>query len=592
MQNLDKIQGNFLAGRYKEVIEITGRYFLNPISLHFHEVSTFQIGALVFLGELIEARTLFSKALEFGCPDSFLITCRFFLGIGHVRYSQFREAEVLFAKNLWLMKKNRLLRASKFHALQGAAFFKLNRGQFVKCEAYALAAYQTAFEEEYLYGQILALELLAISHCQMGKIRLGLHEFEKSLALVKNLGNGGIETALKVSLIRYRALYGVDMLNSEEEIRKALRELRPQDTYSKADLVLELARQLILRGKTSEAQSILDQTCELIYKHQNKRQTALFNHRYAHILFLKGENRGALTLLRTAMASLDSEFDSVILRQFQGFVRLISGTPAPFENIINLPDSRIQGRQLGIVDFDVIKGEDPLGDLIDSLSQNGHLLIAELKRLRLHGLIPRALGIGLSGSQIIFGPERGQLILIRTGDVTCIESGLTSPMKKLLTLLKCSHSRSKEFLIRQTWGYEYNPMIHDKLLYSTLAKLRGILAPYSYLIEWSQDGYRLASEVQLHDPFSSSKINDTQDVVIPSGIKKQFPTKFHQFNMRQLKALKQIERGEALDVSSYAIKFRVSKMTACRDLTALASSGMVFKVGRARATKYVGEKLL
>jgi len=586
------LQRLFLAGKYKEVLDNTGKYLIDSADPEFYEITAFQLGSLVFLGDLHEAKILFTKASDSSCPDAFRIHCQFYLGIGHVRYSQFKEAEKLFSHNLLLIRNKQVDKVSLFHALQGAAFFKLNRGQFLQCESYAHEAYLAAFEEKYPYGQVLALELLAISHCQMGKIRLGLHEFEKSLKLVSMIGNGGIETALKVSLIRYSALYGIDMQGSEDEIRKALKELNPQDTYSQADLALELARQLMLRGKTSEAQTLLDQTCELIYKHQNKRQTALFNHRYAHVLFLKGETRGALTLLRTAVTTIDAQFDAVIFRQFQGFMNHIMNAQDSFKNAINLPDARIRRRSARGFNYEIIKGEDPLGDLIDSLSQNGHLKLAELKRLGMNGLIPRALGLSPASTQIILGPDRGQLILMKSGDVVCIDSGLTSPMKRLLQLLQGQDFRDKEYLIRHTWGYEYDPLPHDKLLYTTIAKLRGLLGSFSALLEWSPVGYRLAPDVRLLDPFNNAVTHSSPEITLTKGRDKKSRKNFQQLNVRQLKALKLIEKGDALDVSSYAMKFKTSKMTACRDLTSLALTGMVFKVGKARGTKYIGEKFL
>lgn len=589
--NLNLISEHFFAGRYTQVIETTGKYLHPPTQKDFHSITSYQVGSLVFLGDLKEAQQIFYNASKHKPIDEFLIFCRFYLGVGYVRYSQFTQAAHFFSRNLLLAHRSRQLdHLSLFYAHQGAAFFNLAKGEFQHSLRHAEKSYLAAFEARSPYGEVLALELLAISHCQVGKIRTGLHEFEKALSLVKKIGNGGIETALRVSWLRYRSFYGIDLQNGEQELRDALTQLQPQDTYSKAELVLELARQLMLRGRTSQAQLMLDQMSDLIYKHQNKKQTALFNHRYAHILYLKGETLGALSLLRMAVLHIDPKFDAGIHRQLQGFIKKLSLEPHRFSSTINFPDSRIQRREGATSLPEVIKAEDPMGDLLDALAQNGPAHITELKRLGLIGLIPRALKVSSSSPQIILGPERGQLVIIKSGDVMCVDSGITMPMRGLVKLLAGQSFRGKEYLVQKTWGYTYDPYTHDKLLYATIAKLRNKLGAFASLLEWSHEGYRM--DVAVLDPF----LNDLSVIVrkdssteIFIGRKRTMST---QLNLRQIKALKLFETGTVMDVTSYAKRFKVCTMTACRDLSHLSKSGLVTKVGRARATKYLGEKFL
>jgi hypothetical protein len=57
-------------------------------------------------------------------------------------------------------------------------------------------------------------------------------------------------------------------------------------------------------------------------------------------------------------------------------------------------------------------------------------------------------------------------------------------------------------------------------------------------------------------------------------------------NHRQIEFLRDLRSGEFIDVHSYRRRFKVSEITACRDLAALARGKYLERHGRARATRY------
>ena len=79
--NLNLISEHFFAGRYTQVIETTGKYLHPPTQKDFHSITSYQVGSLVFLGDLKEAQQIFYNASKHKPIDEFLIFCRFFAGI-------------------------------------------------------------------------------------------------------------------------------------------------------------------------------------------------------------------------------------------------------------------------------------------------------------------------------------------------------------------------------------------------------------------------------------------------------------------------------------------------------------------------------
>lgn len=606
----------FYQGKYKAVIDQIGRAPIARKIVDFEELTSLQIGTLVFIGELQEAQILFDRALReaeelTGGNLLFKVRCRFYLGIGAVRRSKYAEAASYFAQNILeikSLKKNKTTEMAEilFYAYQGSAFFRFFKGQFKKTQALTERSYRAAFDGQFNYGQILALDLLGHSLCLLGSIRRGLFELERALSLAIELGNGGVATALKISMIKYRAQFGLDMRRSTQNLIAAINSLDPQDTYSKAELYLELIRQLILRGKGREAQKQLEQAGNIIYRHQNKRQTAIFNLRCAHLLLLRGETHAAMALTSTLRLNLNPKIDLVILHMVDELERKIrfklDGHYSPKSDeyrAINFIDNRLQNYNF-FGEKKVIStnlGENPLGGILDNSNNSNLQMFYEVKKLGLFGIMPKLLGLPIGVTGIFLGPSRSEIIVVSGCDVMSIDRGVTGPIKKLISLLVGADFKSKEFLINKIWGYSYDPGIHDRLLHATIGKLRNLLGEFSYWVEWSNEGYRLASQIEVFtDDDNQNRVEkndegvlepETKNILTPNS--ESYPKKPVQnldLNIRQIKVLNWLKTGEYIGVTEYAKRYKICKMTACRDLTSLHRASHVIKLGRARATAY------
>jgi len=497
---------------------------------------------------------------------------------------------------LYLRKNPKLDSQLKFYIYQGPAFFRFSFSQFHKAKKWGLLAYSNSFESRFEYGQMLSQDL--IGHClvQIGEIRKGLNDLKQALKISNSIGNGGNKTALIISILLYEVQFGMCLKSAEKKLYQALSELTPEDTYSKNEIILELSRQLVLRGKVGQAQNILDQNSNEIYKFQNKYQAAIFNLRYANILKTKAEPHASLTLLRTAKFNLDPRVDILAYRQIEGLEREIKKNlnirdlkDETHYKYLNFLDQRISGRSKKLENRLLNVGEDPLGDLIDKLQTYSIENLMTIISSQLFGLLPKVLNLKMSQSFIYLGPHRGQMLIYSKGDAFFVNSGVTSTMKKLLEFLsQKSDLISKQDLIETVWEYKYNPEIHDRLLHSTVSKIRKIIAPFSSWIEWSGGSYFLSKQILIlkNENYLTSSQKHFRPLLIESKLSENKKID-SDLNFRQIQMLHLLEKNEFTDISSYAKKFKISKITACRDLSVLFRKHLLVRTGKGRATKYL-----
>lgn len=177
-----------------------------------------------------------------------------------MRVSRYSDAKKEFAINLNLYrkirKKKKFVGVQGFYAFQGAAFYHFFKAQYKVSKSLANKAYQAAFESEMLFGQAFSLELMGHCHCQLGEVHRGIQDFNKAISCTDKIGNGGLSSAFVIAREKFKAHYGIDFKNVEKNLYRAIRTLKPEDTYSRTELCLELSRQLILRGKVTEAKTL------------------------------------------------------------------------------------------------------------------------------------------------------------------------------------------------------------------------------------------------------------------------------------------------------------------------------------------------
>jgi DNA-binding winged helix-turn-helix (wHTH) protein len=138
--------------------------------------------------------------------------------------------------------------------------------------------------------------------------------------------------------------------------------------------------------------------------------------------------------------------------------------------------------------------------------------------------------------------------------------------KILLEIAKSQKSGlNKEELVKKVWGYEYNPLVHDSMIYTNIRRLRDLIP-----IELHLNQYRLASNIKwlcITEENHSEKmqaLNERQKQII----------KLLQTSYRQ------ISRGDAVRL------LHLSERTALRELTELVNKNILHKSGAGRSVKY------
>ena len=574
----------FYRGDYKAVLALSldapkRRGALAPSD----ELGTL-LGALAFLGRMSEAESLFDLHSQ-SLTSAQRIECRFFLGLGMTRQSRYAEARVCFGANRRELSRGRLASSAKarFFCFQGLAFYRYFCGRWKSAARAAQTAFQAALEDGFLYGRTLSSDLRGHIQIQTGEIGEGLKCLSDAEDLAQKLGNQGVAEAIRVSILGYEAQFGIDLKKSVSAIQRKLRQISVQDTYSRASLMLELARQLSLRARLSEAVTVLDDVSQIIYMNRNRRQEVSLNLRYAHVCYLSGESNRGLNFVQSAKRALDPAVDhalelAVMGQEFTLLRRLgmhelasqvlekIRRKSVRFGGIVNRRAlARIEGTSSG----------DASLDRVASILER-----PETERILKSGLLSllyETRSIPVEKPHLVLEPENGALTFFDRGEVE--HSTNLTPLSLAILEALTQGPQSKERLVERVWGNRYHPIRHDPAVYAAIVTLRKLLGSRAGWILTTESGYALDPRVTV--------LRSDLPVVHPApDVRDSRLTDHSLFNHRQLRFMKGLKAQDFIGVKQYQKLFRISEVTAFRDLAALHRSGVVIRVGRARATRY------
>jgi hypothetical protein len=584
-----KLHDLFYRGQYSEILK------KSVDSKTWDKVDNdipYVIGALVFTGRMEEARLLADGVFRRKIISP-IIKTRFFLGLGFTRLSEYTQACSLFAKNLNEVRKGKLADSDIFFVYQGLSFYRYYCGRFNSAKRASDVAFKAAFEANDLYGKVLSTDIRSHIMIQLGETATAFELLSRAEKLAGSLQNGSIVMAIQISKMNYRARLGIDPKNSLHDLFKAVGTLAPEDNYSRAGYLLELSRQLTLRGRIYEATAILDRASESIYANQNRRQEATLNLRYSYVMYCSGDFSRSLSFIRSAKRTLHPLVDRVLEREALGLeLKVLKALKMQthadqIQRTLNnksfheshFIDQRIAYREGTTQDpVEVRKGADPLGDLLDLLKTDPDEGIEVLLAEEYLGLLYEALNLERPRPVLYIDLRPGLLVSLEKGQVAA-SLGLTSLHRKIFKALE-KGAVSKETLFQQAWGMQYDPLRHDTVIYAGITSIRKLLGEKSHWLETIEDGYRWRPGFEI--VFHKNYTEPVQAVV----------TQVEEFsdslalNHRQIQALRHLKKNEFIDVQNYKFLFGISDITASRDLSSLMQSGHVVRIGRARATRY------
>jgi hypothetical protein len=547
------------------------------------------IGAHCFLGEFENAVELWTLRGN-GLNRDEKIRSRFFLGVAATRISKFRLARGWFRENL-----NELSCAprSSGYIFQGIGFYQYFVGKFSRATNWAEKASLSALENRDDYIRFLAIDLLGHSTVQLGERAGGIRLLRQAVELAKAHGNLNFASAFTSASLVYEAEAGWRSATVVIELETALERLDAKDSYTRNNLILELARQLTLRGQWAKARDLLNREAQAIYGFANRRQELVLQLRLAEILCHQGDRFAFEHFLQAARRCLNSVVDCAFEIRLLGLEwkahqlygrNLPEGYSARMSELAKSHRSRINDQIL----FRQGTGDDPQTSEIEDPIH--HLFI--LNQIDSEAASTRALNLGYLGLWSEFSKLKSgenHFVVLQDGRssvVSSLEHVKVSNRflsRQQVALLVAMHEGNEEkaALIKCVWGYSYDQSRHDPLLHSTIAKLRKHFDMNADWIVTTETGWTLAKSVNWILPKNRTKSPS------PSLSLTQLNPAL---NFRQIRALNRAPKEGVWCIQKYKAAFNVSTMTAFRDLTDLLNRNYLIKTGRGRSTRYhIGE---
>ncbi|MBK7890807.1 MAG: hypothetical protein IPJ84_08175 [Bdellovibrionales bacterium] len=283
------LRERFLKGQYSELARAfdQGRLSLNPKSQNWIAAS------LALTGRVDDALAL--TTTESSLP-------RFYIAVSMTRSSRFREARALLIENA-LQTQDR----SRFFAYQGFGFYAFFEGRFQKALFWANKAWLIALKSKSLHERVLSADLRGHALLQMGEIEKGLESLETALDTANRIDNKTHLTALRASIAIASATADSNHLEQNEVLERLLKESTHYDSYTGANILIELARQHNLRGRYREALKIIGSTRPLIRAIRHRRQEASLAVREAYSHFRLGDTDRAIAIIERAQKKLEPQ---------------------------------------------------------------------------------------------------------------------------------------------------------------------------------------------------------------------------------------------------------------------------------------------
>jgi hypothetical protein len=576
---------DFLSGHYQKTISwsLEQDRTLLPIELPG------LIGALCFSGRVLEARKIYKEnydVLDLVEKSS----CRFFLGLAYTRKSQYKKASKIFQTNLKSLNKKNSTSLQRFYVYQGIAFYLFFLGKLELSMKWALKSFDSAMDAKDLYAKSLSTDLLAHIKLRLGEINVGLDLLKSAEKLSKKLGNKSVSEAIEVAELQYRAQYGYDRSEILGHLEVKFNQLVSEDNYSRAAIGLELARQYTLRARFDLAEKTLEKISSNIFATENRRQEIQLNLRYAENFYQMGKPSLAWNYLRTARRCLDFEADKSFEIQILGFeYKLFEDNQKEtlrnelqekarfFNSIIN---HNILSRK-GIETGQFFGHEDLLHNFFLSLDSESDKKQKVIESGYL-SMLPDLINIKRGEKLFYFDQATSTVVLFYENKIEVPKLKLTPTDAKLLMAI-LNGNQTKDQICRRVWGYEYDSLRHDNIIYTAMRSLRKSLGNGGSWIETSENGYHFVNDgkFKINDLKQSTKLSEDKKPSSP------FELSLGQLNLRQMKSLQFLKNNESLDVASYQQLYNVSDVTASRDLRSLKEQGFVVSVGKARAIKYL-----
>jgi|GEM_PF-5807397 len=559
------------------------------------------IFAMSFAGKQEESLQCY-KLYEGKMHPSDRAMASFALGFSALRSRNSNAAKKFFiaSKKYLVQDKSGLCPAIEYF-YQGKGLYYYFFGKYQLAKSAAEESMQAALKNSNPLVRVFAGDLLG--HClfQLGEAHRGIRLIQEAAEAAKKFGGFLWAESLASEALIYECRVNPRVKQNLAKLESWTARLKTQSYYTRANLALELARQLTLKGQWREAKDQLHRIAPEIYRYDLRRQEMNLHFCFAQLAYLAQDANSLMHSIQAARRCLSLIPDPHFRIRTQLFELKLQRLLKNFEEAVGIRNSTLNlimqsgdywgGKQLNAQsEFIGCFPEHALNE--DSVEHLDFLIDLEL-----YGLIPNQIGLvpnsggQLNESDLLVELEDGQRFLFVGPEGVSLLEDLTPQMIFILQALR-TKAMGKGELIQKVWGYKYEALRHDQLVYGAINALKRKMGPAARLIESTNDGWKLKNCIWSDKPSrpeASMGLSGTMPAVKSSSFEANaIPKEVAGLNLRQLKALRSLEDGsvEAWNIRSYAKKMKTSPMTAFRDLKGLLGLGCVHSLGRGRSTVY------
>lgn len=576
---MEKLRKLYYQGQYDKVIKTYHKE--KPT-----KGKSFLVGAYFMLGRTEEGESFLKSQRDYfeNNPLEKVIS-NFFYGLNLMRRSEYKEAKSIFIESFFIKEKSG---ESRFYLYQALAFFQYYRGYFLQAKNLASRALDHCNLEQLSFEKIYALDILGHSNIQLGMFYKGIDLLSQATALANELECVGTSSAIGFSLIGYNLESGI---NIEKNITLATELIESDDVkefYLKGQLQLQLSKALFLTGNLSEMERILNDASYSIYKSQNHRQILALNIGLSLLNFYQGKPSQALTHINNAKLKIDPKIDNLFKLKTLGLSKKILSNLKQDTFEIDRELTELRKKMIHFMDYthsqDALEITDPVFRLIRNFkSSNLNDFITILDQKCLLGVLNLIKDTNQTQLRFSISSRDKQILIIHNGIVRWSSDKLTKFQYQFLKFIFSYKQLSKKELIEVFWGYEYNPIIHDSLIYNTINRIKKLDSLIASFIEIDID-VSITKDCQIYG--LERKVADERPEVYVSEESLSTDETKDILNFRQLLFLKNSFSGEMITPKSYREHFEVSRITATRDLKELAELGYIIPRGKTRSIRY------